>query len=134
MKVLEEKPDLAYGLYALAKTDGHALFKSLAERKLSGTAVRLTNGALVGRVTDVATPFAIDVLAKSARLPDDGKIAAIGVLWKSAEMLPLAREANLVLDPKTGVLLVGDEREPTKKAADTGWGQRLVAGQTIHFE
>jgi hypothetical protein len=122
-----------YGLYALVQTNGDVLFKTLAERKLSGTAVRLTNGLVVGRVTDVATPFAIGALGHSAGLPDDGETAAIGVLWKSADMLPLAREAQLVLDPGRGVFLVGDTPEPTRKSLHTGWGQRLVAGETIRF-
>jgi hypothetical protein len=131
MRVLEELPDRRYGLYAYGDTTGEEFFEQLVSRPLAGTEVRLSSGAVVGHVVEAATPYAIAELAKGAGLPidDDVETAAIGVVWKSADMLSLARESELVLDPEQGVLLLGsDPPAPKVKKSRSALSDELRAG------
>jgi hypothetical protein len=128
--VLESKPDPRGGPggYTLAIFEGidpDALVKS--GTYFAGQPVVLTDGREVGRVlSNARSPVAFRVAGRD--LPIETPV--IEILWHSAEFQKAAEQADLRLDGGR-ILLAG--KEPITKAARPGWGQRLVAGETIHF-
>jgi hypothetical protein len=93
----------------------------------AGQPVVLTDGRQVGRVlSNARSPVAFHAAGQDFPI----ETPVIEILWHSASFQKAAEEADLRLD-RGRILLVGEE--PTRKAERPGWGQRLVAGQTIRF-
>jgi hypothetical protein len=55
----------------------------------------------------------------------------IEILWANREFQKTAEQADLRLEDGR-VLLLGDTAE-TQKSAQSGWGRRLISGETIRF-
>jgi hypothetical protein len=125
--VLESKPAQGGG-YTLAIFEGidpDALVKSGI--CFAGQPVVLSDGREVGKVlSNARSPVAFSKAGREFPI----ETPVIEILWHSAEFQKAAEEADLRFD-KGRILLVGPE--PTRKAAFSGWGQRLVAGQRIEF-
>jgi hypothetical protein len=120
MICLAEKPETPYGLYALTdeNPDDFRKARALGESVL-GKDVALSNSEVIGSVVEAGSwphPFQ----AEDGETYDGA--AVVGIVWKSKKLLPLARQAELVLDGD-GLLLLGDRAgdlaEPVKKHRTT---------------
>lgn len=103
MKVIAERPADRYALYGV-DDDTEDFRKGLITTPLLGREVVLSTGEVIGTVVEAGTwPFEFRA--------EDGETypetAVVGVVWKHAKLLPLARDAELALNGDR-VLLVGD--------------------------
>jgi hypothetical protein len=130
MKVLAEKPELAYAIVLLEGLDRDDLVK---RAELRNGPIQLSDGRRVG------------VLLSTGVAPDDFTLGGVRyprfettvgeIVWANAGIASLAKNARLEVSDR-GVRLLGSEPERVRKAAPrtaSGWGQRLVAGETIRF-
>jgi hypothetical protein len=104
--VLEEKP--AFRLLARAA-------RGPVAARSAGEAHRRTNG----RTRRRADAVALRLPGEEARVPPRSSLVA--VQWLSPQMMELAREAEVAIG-RDGVYLIGDDREPTRKARTSGLG------------
>jgi hypothetical protein len=133
MIVLESKPDPrggagAYTLAVLEGVDPDALVK--AGTAFAGHPVYLSDGRVIAHVlANGRSPARFRV----GRREFPFETPVIELLFDSYEFAKVAEHADLHIEGGR-ILLVGDDRGPTQKATSTGWGRRLVAGETIRFE
>jgi hypothetical protein len=85
------------------------------------------------KIAFLGVAVALDQLGNDAGRAFPMETPVIEILWASRDFQKTAEQADLRLEDGR-VLLVGDTSEPTQKSAHTGWGQRLVAGETIRFD
>jgi hypothetical protein len=132
MIVLESKPDpsggaRAYTLAVLEGVDPDALVKS--GTVLADEPIYLTDHRVVGRVlSNGRSPAAFQAGGRSFPM----ETPVIEIYWDNADFAKTAEHAHVRL-ANGRILLVGDASQPTRKSAQTGWGQRLMAGETIRF-
>jgi hypothetical protein len=130
MKILDEKPELAYAVVLLEGVDRDDLLK---RAKLRNAPIHLSDGRQAG------------VLLSTGVAPDDFTLGGVHyprfqttvaeILWANPAIARLAKKAKLEINDR-GVRLLGSEPERIQKDAApvaSGWGQRLVAGQRIEF-
>ena len=116
MDVLSERDVGPYihGLYALhvpcSEGEADSVQLRIHRAKLQGQPVRLTDGTIVGEISEVAQwPWEPTVAKSSSRLGDVAvapRTTVVGVVWRSDRIRTVARDAELVL-AADGIFLVG---------------------------
>lgn len=114
MIVLDENKDLLYTLSVYADEDVDDFLKALIEQPLAGERICLTDGRQVGSVLSAAAAPAM-LFPPDSPFHEDGA-GVVEVQWATPEMMALAKQAEIVIDPEAGVLLVGTQAGVTKAA------------------
>jgi hypothetical protein len=126
--VLESKRDPrgragAYTLAVFEGVDPDALVKRGAF--FAGQPVVLSDGRVVGRVlSNGRAPAAFRAAGRSFPM----ETPVIEILWNDADFAKTAEQADLLVS-EGKILLLGDERQPTRKASGRGWGRALAIGR-----